>query len=92
MYCFKPIINLQTICRETSVDKLAEDNWTISYCLKHKKDLPCTVLRNGKQDLATFKNTQPPPFSAHLAPLELNQKKLWMLRKLCLKCPSLNLQ
>ena len=38
--------------------KLAEDIWTLTDCLKHKKLVPRMILKNGKRDRETFENTQ----------------------------------
>ena len=38
--------------------KLAEDIWTLLNCIKHKKTVPRTILKNGKRDRVTFKNSQ----------------------------------
>ena len=55
--------------------KLVEDVWTISDCLKHKKVLPRSVLRNGKQDRATFENTRISQSSAHHVPAKRDDKQ-----------------
>ena len=41
--------------------KLAEDIWTLTDCLKHKKLVPRVILKNGKRDRETFENTQSTP-------------------------------
>ena len=38
--------------------KLAEDIWTLTDCLKHKKLVPWVILKNGKRDRKTFENIQ----------------------------------
>ena len=52
------LVNRRDTASKPITTKLCKDIWTLTDCLRHCKEVPRVLLRNGKRDLSTFEASQ----------------------------------